>query len=92
MPNYRYFIKKLWRPHMGWGGEYNYYCIRVPEGDPRIPELTKQHNPSWDVFVNYPYAPTTKEELFRLQTHFQAFGTNFVIETPEDAEKPKQLK
>lgn len=91
MPNYRYFIKKSWTPYMGWSGDF-FHCIRIPDGDPRIPELSKQYKPSWDVFVHYPYAPTDKEEVFRLQTHFQAFGTNFVIETPEEAEKPKQLK
>lgn len=77
--------------YMGYAGEF-FHCIRIPDCDPRIPELSKQYKPSWDVFVSYPYAPDKKEEVFRLQTHFRAFGTNFIIETPEEAEKSKQLK
>jgi hypothetical protein len=65
------YIVRLWVCSICRGKKNNYHCIRVPEGDPRIPELTKQHKPSWDIFVNYPYAPTTKEELFRLQTPFK---------------------
>ncbi len=55
-------------------------CLRVPEGDKRIPSLTQAYNlTGYGMFIAYPYKPTEEEEIFQLKMKFRAWDSDVEI-------------
>jgi len=80
MFRYHYFVKRTRIPYTTMG---KLQCLRVPEGDKRIPSLTQAYN--LDMFIAYPYKPTEEEEIFQLKMKFQAWDSDVEI-TDDDKE------
>lgn len=91
MFRYNYFIKRTQIPYTYIN---KFQCIRVPEGDRRIPLLTVKYFPfDWNMFIAYPFKPTEEEEIFQLRMKFQQWNCNeFEIIDINDNDKNKQLE
>ena len=90
MFRYRYFIRKTVVPYNSYASVFK--CIRVPEGDARIPKLTETYKPiGWDLFIEYPYKPTTEAEIFQLKMKFQGWDSQVEIEDIDAVEKKTQM-
>jgi hypothetical protein len=89
MIRYHYFIKAT----MERATMINrFHCIRVPDGDLRIPTLLKEYSPvGWNVLVQYQFPPSEQEETFQLRTYFKTFQWNdeFFIEAADSAKDDK---
>jgi hypothetical protein len=84
MVRYQYFVKRVQRPYTWFK---TFHCIRVPEGDARIPALKDQYMPiGWCVFIPFPFKPTEAEETFELQKYFRTWDSEFEIVDP-----PKEM-
>jgi hypothetical protein len=71
MFRYQYFIRKT---HIPYTFMKKFECLRVPEGDTRIPELTQKYEPiGWNTFVQYRYKPTKEEEEFQIKMKFRGW-------------------
>lgn len=87
MFRYHYFIRKIQVPYTFMK---KIQCIRVPEGDTRIPKLTEKFKQiGW--FISYSYKPTKEEEIFKLKLQFQEWNDMVEIQSIDDAEKMKTL-
>ena len=80
---FHYFIKQL----PGTSLTPQIHCIRVSDGDKRISELTKLYYPiGWNLFIQYPYQPSEKEEIWQLKQRMQHWDNEFIIESIDDVE------
>jgi hypothetical protein len=87
MHRYQYFVKRVQVPYT-WSRKFQ--CIRLPEGDKRIPELTDLYKRfGWCVFVPYQFKPTEADEIFQLKKYFRTWDDDFEIMDPD--EKPKEM-
>lgn len=85
MYRYHYFVKRTPIPYRYMT---KFHCIRLPEGDKRIPELIKQYAVSgWNVLITHPYQPSIELEEYKLRLYFQRYDDIFEIVDPEDDSK-----
>jgi hypothetical protein len=85
MVRYHYFVKQSQIPYRYMK---KFQCIRLAEGDKRIPEFTKLYASSgWNVFIEHPYQPTHDLEVYRLKMYFYQPDAEFELTTPEDDKK-----
>jgi hypothetical protein len=85
MYRYHYFVKQLPIPYPH---PKKFQCIRIPEGDRRIPEFTVKYKPiGWTVFIAHQYEPCVQLEAYRLKMHLLQWDAEFEIQSPEEAEK-----
>ncbi len=88
MFRYHYFIKQT---NLGALSFKKFQCIRIPEGDARIPEFTQTYYTSGlNLFIPYQFKPTVKDEIFQLQMKLRAWEAEFEIQDPQD-EKSKWM-
>jgi len=75
---YYYFIQKASRFSAA-------KCLRVPAGDPRIPDLQKKYAPiGWSVFIEFPDVPTVDQEIFQLKMRHTWWDSDVHIEDIRD--------
>ena len=85
MYRYHYFVK---RSPILYRYMTKFHCIRLPEGDKRIPEFTKLYaSRGWNVRIEHPYEPSIQLEEYKLRLYFQRYDDIFEIVDPDDEPK-----
>ncbi len=80
---FRYFIRRV--------GANQLHCLRVPEDDPRIPDLVKRYDPiCWNTTVWYSFKPTPEQEAFEIKMRSRTWDRDVVIE--DVGQKEEQLR
>jgi hypothetical protein len=75
MVRYRYFIR------FGASRYHPLHCVRVPEGDHRIPELIEKYNKiGMDTALSYYSPPSKEEEIHQLRMRVRAWDSEVTIE------------
>lgn len=88
MFRYQYFVKQT---NAGAWFFKKFQCVRVPEGDKRIPELTAFYKPIGNtVLIPYSFKPTEKEEAFQLKMKFQSWDAEIEL-VDAGTKEPKEL-
>ncbi len=82
MVRYRYFIR------FGASRYHPLHCVRVSEGDYRIPELVKQYNQiGTDTTLSYYSPPTKDQEIYEIRMRMRAWEREVTIEDLDKKEK-----
>lgn len=82
MFRYLYLIKKM---HIPYTYMQKFQCIRVIEGDKRIPVLAEKYKPiGWSMYIAYSYKPTEQDEIFQIRQKFNQWNDEFEIEDPDN--------
>lgn len=82
---YRYFVKQVPIPYTYMK---QFQCLRVKDGDARIPELKAEYYPiGWNVNIPHVFQPTKEDEAFKLKMHFRAWESEFKIVRLDEGEK-----
>jgi hypothetical protein len=88
MHRYQYFVKQA---NAGAWFFKKLQCVRVPEGDKRIPELATLYKPIGNiVLIPYHFKPTQKEEEFQLKMNLQSWDADIEI-VDAGTKEPKEL-
>jgi hypothetical protein len=81
MYRFHYFVKRTQVPYTRLT---KLQCLRIPEGDARIPALTERYKPiGWEFYKAYPYKPAVHEEVLQVKMNFKAWETDVEIYNDE---------
>jgi hypothetical protein len=90
MYRFHYFVKRTVCRDAYYNVVNKFQCIRLPEGDARIPEFEEKYKPiGWNMVFTYTYKPKEEDEIFQLKQKFQAYQCYDVFEI-NDLSEPKK--